>query len=358
MERFRLRQYLRSPLSAPRRRSGLRCPAPALLAILAAALFGIAVIDETANAQRPEIAPSPTTSPDAAERRAQRLRPVRNWGYWLSSFDIDDVVTAPHDLLVVDPGVSAGRRFIRERTADEIARMKRRPDGTQRLLLAYLSFGEAERYRAYWRPEWYDRTKKPAWLGNVNPDWDGNYFVQYWEPEWQALMLGGPESSLDIILRQGFDGVYLDRADAFLNWKSRPTAQADMTAFLRRLADYARERNPDFLVVMQNAEDLLDEPQVLDGIDGVAKEDLFYGVSRPEAANNPSDVRFSLKQLRMARDAGRKVLVVEYLADPAKVTSAAKRITEAGFVPYFAPRLLNCLNPPAAPQPTLPLPCR
>jgi cysteinyl-tRNA synthetase len=164
-----------------------------------------------------------------------------------------------------------------------------------------------------------------------------------------------PESYLDTIMAQGFDGVYLDRADAFLNWqKTRPAAQADMAAFLRRLVDYARQRNPDFLVVMQNAEELLDDPRVLDGLDGIAK----FGVRRPEAANNPSDVRFSLKQLRMARDAGRKVFVVEYLGDPAKVTSAARRIAEAGFVPYFAPRLLNCLNPPAVPLPALPLPCR
>jgi cysteinyl-tRNA synthetase len=360
MERFRLRQHdcLRPPPGAVRHKPVLRYPARAMLAFLALALVGIAAPCGTARAQRPDVSPAPTTSPDAAERRAQRLRPVRNWGYWLSSFDIADVVTAPHDLLVVDPGVSAGRRFIRERTADEVARMKRRPDGTPRLLLAYLSFGEAERYRAYWQPEWYDRTRKPAWLGDVNPDWDGNYYVQYWEPGWQALMLGSPESSLDTILRQGFDGVYLDRADAFLNWKSRPTAQADMAAFLRRIADYARQRNPDFLVVMQNAEDLLDDPQVLDGIDGIAKEDLLFGVSRPEAANNPADVRFSLKQLRTARDAGRKVFVVEYLADPAKITRTARRLADDGFVPYFAPRLLNCLNPPAIPMPALPLPCR
>ena len=38
---------------------------------------------------------------------------MRNWGYWLSSFAIDDVVAAPHDLMVVDSGVSANRRFIR-----------------------------------------------------------------------------------------------------------------------------------------------------------------------------------------------------------------------------------------------------
>jgi endo-alpha-1,4-polygalactosaminidase (GH114 family) len=109
---------------------------------------------------------------------------------------------------------------------------------------------------------------------------------------------------------------------------------------------------------MQNAEDLLDDPHVLDSIDGIAKEDLFFGVGRPEAPNDPTDVAFSLKQLRMARDVGRKILVVEYLSDPVKLTATAKRIVDDGFVPYFAPRQLNCLNPPAVPLPDLPLPCR
>ena len=108
------------------------------------------------NAQRPEIAPGAASPAAAAERRALRLRPVRNWGYWLSSFDIADVVAAPHDLMVVDNGVSADHRFVRERSAEEVARMKRRPDGSARILLSYLSIGEAERYRAYWRPDWYE----------------------------------------------------------------------------------------------------------------------------------------------------------------------------------------------------------
>ncbi len=289
----------------------------------------------------------------APEARAQRLRTVRNWGYWLSSFAINDVVAAPHDLLVVDNGVSANRRFMRQRTHDEVARMKQRPNGSRRLLLAYLSLGEAERYRAYWRPEWYDRNKKPTWLGPANPEWDGNYFVQYWAPEWQALMFGKPESYLDIIMAQGFDGVYLDRADAFSYWeKTRPSAQKDMALFLRRLSAYARQRNPEFLIVMQNAEELLDDAKVLDSIDGIAKEDLFFGVGKPETPNEPEDVAFSLKQLRVARDAGRKVLVVEYLSDPAKITAAGKQIANEGFLPYFAPRLLDCLNPPAVPLPT------
>ncbi len=341
---------------------------PALAAVALTVLGIVALVANPAAAQRNAPAPTarnldtPRKIDSAPEARARRLRPVRNWGYWLSSFAINDVVTAPHDLMVVDNGVSANRRFIRQRTRDEVARMKQRPNASPRLLLAYLSIGEAERYRAYWRPEWYDRNKKPTWLGPANPEWDGNYFVQYWAPEWQALMFGKPESYLDTIMAQGFDGVYLDRADAFAYWeKTRPSAQKDMALFLRSLSTYARQRNPEFLIVMQNAEELLDDPKVMDSIDGIAKEDLFFGVEKPEAPNEPEDVAFSLKQLRMARDAGRKVLVVEYLSDPAKVTAVGRQIVDEGFLPYFAPRLLDCLNPPDVPFSAaagVPLSCR
>jgi cysteinyl-tRNA synthetase, unknown class len=120
-----------------------------------------------------------------------------------------------------------------------------------------------------------------------------------------------------------------------------------LVAFVSRLADYARQRNPHFLIVMQNAEELIDDAPVLAAIDGIAKEDLLYGVRRAEEPNKPDDVEWSLQLLQIARRAGRKVLVVEYLKDPDKIATAAKRITEEGFVPYFAPRRLNCLNPPA-----------
>jgi hypothetical protein len=50
------------------------------------------------------------------------------------------------------------------------------------------------------------------------------------------------------------------------------------------------------------------------------------------------------------------VLVVEYLRDPLKMEAAEKRIRAEGFVPYFAPRSLDCLNPPAIRGPTGSLP--
>ncbi len=303
-----------------------------------------------APAEPPVLAQAPSPDDGAAAKRRQQMSAVRNWGYWLSSFEVSGVAAAPHELMVIDNEISADRSFEREFTPAEVARMKRRPDGSSRVLLAYLSISEAERYRRYWQQEWYDATKKPDWLGRENHRWVGNFAVEYWRPEWQRLIFGAPDSYLDRIMAQGFDGVYLDRADAFLDWQRlHPSARAEMAAFVARLSDYARERNPQFLIVMQNAEELLEDARVLDAIDGIAKEDLLYGVRRAEEANKPDDVTWSVELLQAAQRAGRRVLVVEYLKDPEKIAAAGKRILEEGFVPYFAPRRLNCLNPPVVP---------
>jgi cysteinyl-tRNA synthetase len=172
--------------------------------------------------------------------------------------------------------------------------------------------------------------------------------VQFWHPEWQQLIFGSPSSYLERIMEQGFDGIYLDRADAFLNRESeRPTARDDMKAFLTGMAEHARRRNPHFLIVMQNAEELIENDEVLSAIDAIAKEDLLYGADQPGERNKTADVRWSLKLLRTAQRAERRVLVVEYLRDPAKMATAYKRIVEEGFLPYFGPRMLSCLNPPA-----------
>jgi cysteinyl-tRNA synthetase len=98
-------------------------------------------------------------------------------------------------------------------TADDLAAIREKGGGGMRLLVAYMSIGEAETYRWYWQPEWKD--EPPEWLENENPDWPGNYKVRYWMPGWQEVIAGGGESYLARILAAGFDGVYLDIIDAF-----------------------------------------------------------------------------------------------------------------------------------------------
>lgn len=98
-------------------------------------------------------------------------------------------------------------------TVSDIASLKLKKNGASRPVLAYLSVGEAEDYRAYWQPAW--NQQPPVWLAENNPDWPGNYKVRYWTKEWQALLLGSETSYLDRILAAGFDGVFLDVIDAY-----------------------------------------------------------------------------------------------------------------------------------------------
>lgn len=99
----------------------------------------------------------------------------------------------------------------------DIASLKTKLNGGARLVICYMSIGEAEDYRYYWNAAW--KPGNPEWLGPVNPDWGGNYKVRYWYPEWQEIIFGNDSSYLKKIIDAGFDGVYLDIIDAFEYWE-------------------------------------------------------------------------------------------------------------------------------------------
>ena len=98
-------------------------------------------------------------------------------------------------------------------SASEVAGLKTKPQGGARLVICYMSIGEAEDYRYYWKAEWEDT--EPEWLEKENPNWAGNYKVRYWDADWQAVIYGSEDAYLDRIIEAGFDGVYLDIIDAF-----------------------------------------------------------------------------------------------------------------------------------------------
>jgi cysteinyl-tRNA synthetase len=121
---------------------------------------------------------------------------------------LDALRSTAYDILLIDAfceGISL--------TAGEVSSLRTKANGGSRLVVAYMSIGEAEDYRFYWQPDWSD--EPPAWLAEENPDWPGNYKVRYWDPEWQSIIYGTGDSYLGRILSAGFDGVYLDIIDAF-----------------------------------------------------------------------------------------------------------------------------------------------
>lgn len=117
-----------------------------------------------------------------------------------------------YDLILID------LFFNQQLNRDDISSLKTKANGGSRLIICYMSIGEAEDYRYYWQSEW--DTNPPSWLKNENPDWQGNYKVCYWNETWQNIIFGNDESYLDRILETGFDGVYLDIIDAYEYFES------------------------------------------------------------------------------------------------------------------------------------------
>lgn len=100
-----------------------------------------------------------------------------------------------------------------EFTPAQIEELKQKANGGKRLLICYMSIGEAENYRYYWQADW--AVGNPSFIYKEDPNWQGNFYVKYWDTEWQKIIYGNDNSYLKKILDAGFDGVYLDIIDAF-----------------------------------------------------------------------------------------------------------------------------------------------
>lgn len=276
----------------------------------------------------------PAVSEPAGARiaAAQRLAQSSNWTYQLQGAKPRDLGQTRYDVIVMDAFFGGGPR--------DVSALRRGVNGHQRVVLAYLSIGEAEVYRYYWQ-RCCGSGRRPAWMGAENKRWRGNYSVQYWDPEWKGILYEDDDSYLKRIVDLGFDGVYLDRIDIYREMPKVAAARREMVALVDALANKARSLKPDFLVVAQNAEELADDPHYLAAIDGIAKEDLFFGVDGDGRRNDKGTIETSVDLLRRAQEAGKHIMVVEYLKDPAVIEMARTEILELGFVPYFAPRGLE-----------------
>lgn len=74
------------------------------------------------------------------------------------------------------------------------ARLDRMRGGDDKLIVSYLSIGEAETYRYYWKSAW--QRDRPDWIGEPDPEWEGNIKVRYWDPDWQRVVLKYVDCSL------------------------------------------------------------------------------------------------------------------------------------------------------------------
>ncbi len=282
---------------------------------------------------------------------------VRSWGYQLQNDDVETIANSPYDVIVMD--YSRDTTTAGAFTAADLARMKKKPDGSRRIVLSYISIGEAENYRYYWAERGWDRSANRAnVVDEENPEWRGNYSVRYWQNEWQDVIVGDEDSYMARINKAGFDGVYLDKIDVCETYEGRTpsgTVASDlMIQFVRKISATMKTRNPNFLIIAQNAEFLLPDEDYRAAIDGIGKEDILYrnekvaGTNRYQdgKANDADTVKQTIELVNKLRDDGKTVMAVEYITANNAIEAAAEKLQGQGYLFYVGPRDLARLAPP------------
>jgi len=228
-------------------------------------------------------------------------------------------------ILIVDPDDSGLSR-------EEITKLHEQG----KTVIAYLSIGQAESYRSYWKEEW--KLNPPHWLDAEDPEWPENYWVRFWEEEWRNIVF----ACLDKIVEKGFDGVLLDRVDAYEYWEEKGVldARQRMLNFVLEISDRAKKERC-FLIIPQNAEDLLENPIYLEKIDGISSEDVW---TLGEEDRPLEEVRPMLNLLDKAISYGKLVLVLDYPISADKRETFCLRAKERGYIPYSSSTELSGIN--------------
>ncbi len=220
-----------------------------------------------------------------------RLATVTTWMYQLQNLNDTEaskvLAATGYDMLVIEPGNTFAEDAYD--TQALIGELRHKPDGSPRILLAYIDIGQAEDYRAYWGKEWRapkgERPGNPDFIIINDPDgWSGNYPVAYWRQEWKTLWLG-EHGIITTLARLGFDGVYLDWVEGYdeesvvkVAQEEGRDAEMEMVLFIEEIGSIGRAVNASFMVVAQNAPYLIDSfpKRYATAIDAVAMEDTWF----------------------------------------------------------------------------------
>jgi cysteinyl-tRNA synthetase len=325
------------------------------------------------------------------------LPQVNYWAYQIQGINEpgveNELAASDYDMLVLDPTrtdwSSSDREFD---TKGMVNRLKgtMSSDGIHRkLVIAYIDIGEAEDWRWYWKWSlgWDCLSPKPAdwpdYIITCDPDgWSGNYPVAYWDVDWKDVIIygnnqdsspwGDYNSAIDEAIRDGFDGIYIDWVEAYED----PIVEAaaieagldpavEMVTFIAEMRAYATARNPDFIIIQQNAAQLgADHPELFDQVDAIAQESIWFDGdpsddwSDPwgyDIPTDPSITDWYIANLDKYREAGLPVFNCEYAVDQAD--EAYNNSYAQGFIPYVTRRPLSQLTstlPPDSPIDTTP----
>ena len=342
-------------------------------------LVAIMLLSTSACGGGEDATPTPT---GAAEPLS--LSEVRYWAYQIQDLNqpgaVDKLANSHYDMLVLEPTrtdwSSDDRDFDTKEMVSQL-RDSKASDGVHRkLIIAYIDIGEAENWRWYWSwsEEWTPGEPRPAdWPYYIlahDPDgWEGCFPVAYWDEQWKDIVIHGINqasspyrdynSVIDEVIKDGFDGIYLDWVEGFENDVVIAEAQrqgkdsaVEMIEFIKEMRDYATLRNPDFVIIQQNAAALCEgHSELFSVIDAISQEAIWYDGyafddwNAPDGydiANDLSLTDYYLEYLDQYLESGIPVFNCEYALEYAG--EAYIKSSDKDYIPYCTRRSLSRLT--------------
>lgn len=296
---------------------------------------------------------------DNSAKPVELLENTRFWAYQLQKQDrgnnIDKLANSHYDMLVIDQTRSLKGDEDYDSKKD-VSRLKKSSNSRsgRKLVVCYIDVGEAESYRWYWQQDW--EIGNPDWIVAEDPDgWDENYPVKFWRQEWTDIM----KESINRIVEDGYDGIYLDWLEVYAFERVAEAAEAEgldpiaeLTKFVGELRGYAREKKPDFLFIAQNAAELGTFAGYTEFFDAIAQEAIWFdGTGDPDSSKQPGDEPWDpdesqelLYQLEEWQKLDKPIFNVEYAQQQSNVNRAYKLGKDNGLTTYVTLRPLDRLT--------------
>lgn len=256
---------------------------------------------------------------------------------------ISEMSKSRYDMLVIDDVRSITSNYSMSAAVRKL-KSSHSTSGTHKMVLAYMSIGEAEDYRWYWKG-WSTSTE---WVVAENPLWDGNYIVEYWHPKWKKVI----SEYLAMIAADGFDGVSLDCVDVYeldkiknLADKEKKDPKKEMISFVCEI--YRQARTKGMMVIAQNALDLGASKEYLSCIDGVVQEAIWYDATGSKEGDNkvdPKETSSYIKKLKAFQLSGLPVFSIDYALEEHNANEAYFFAAQQGYVEYVTMLSLNRLS--------------
>jgi uncharacterized protein (TIGR01370 family) len=209
----------------------------------------------------------------------------------------------------------------------------------RKTVIGYISLGEAESYRDY-----YKEVEKERILLDKNPNWPDSRYVDVRDPRWTRRVV---EELVPRMLHQGFQGIFIDTLDNPPELERRdPVKFKGMTAAAANLVKAIRRHYPRIYIMLNRAYDIL--PAVEGEIDSVLGESVYTEIDFAKKAYRLTEAKLYRQQVEMlqaarARQPKLRVYTLDYWKpdDVAGVIRIYAEQRKNGFVPYVSVKELD-----------------